>query len=1149
MTFISMSQTLLEEIIMRQKCIKMAPPAKALVALLAALLTIGLSPGLVGAQVLYGSLIGNVTDQNGAVVPGATVTIINKGTGQTREAATNESGEYSITNILAGDYDVKVTKQGFTTFTQTNLKITTNNVTRVDVQIKVGNVADVVSVTADQTFLQSDTAEVKSQLTTKEITDLPTNQYRNYQALINLVPGATPAAFQNAITDTPARSLRTFVNGTNPNSNTTRLDGAINVFIWLPHHNVYVAPVETVQEVSITTDSFDAEQGFAGGAAISVQTKSGGNQFHGSAFAFHNNQHFNAKNFFFPAKTKLNKSITNIDGGTFSGPIKRDKLFFFGSWEGTRERVGRFNILNVPTAEMRNGNFAGLGVTLYDPRTTCGRFGNPACARNAQGQEIITRQQFTNPNAVPTGLIDPIAKKVLDMIPLPNLPGDSPGVRNYFVSGSEALNRDNFDVKINWNRTPAQQIWGKFSSMDAQVIGLPSFGDAVGPPLGGLAGTGDTKVYLTTVGQTWTINKFVVDGNFGYTRMDQVSLGSDFGKNFGSEVLGIPGTNGSDPRQSGFPLFQFGFSDVGQTAGWSPAYRNDRSYTGAVNVGHVRGPHDMRFGFDTVYHQLNHWQPEILNGPRGALIFNGQAVLPGSGSPNRFHQLAQFLLGYTSSVNNTLQYELMTGREWQFGWYFRDRWQVTRNLTATLGLRYEYYPLMTRANRGLERLDLNTLDVLLGGVGGNPTNLDLTTSKKLFAPRIGFAYRLGDNTVIRSGYGITYDPIPFSRPLRGFYPLTIAQQFDADAFLPLATIKQGIPPVVGPDLSTGRVHLPSNVDERTPAAGQIHRGYIQSWNLMVERKLPGDFTTSLGYVGTQTTHQLADLNINAADVGRGNAGRPFSSKGLVRTLNLWDGYLSSNYHALQASVNRRFTRGLYVKSAYTWSKAINMTDEDGWASVGYNSPSQFSRNRALAGYDRTHMFTFGSAYELPFGKGKTWAPDSKVVSALVGGWQINGVFSAYSGTPFTVSAGSASCNCPGNSQTADLVKTDIGVTGNHGAGTPFFDVLAFRDPARTLSAGQFRYGTTGRNAYRGPGYWNLDFSLFRRFALTERFKMDFRTEAYNIFNHPQFGNPGANVSNLTFKPDGSINTLGGFGEITSTVNSERKIRFALRLEF
>jgi len=1107
---------------------------------LIALLAVGLCPQPAGAQVLYGSLIGNVTDQNGAVVAGATVTITNKGTGQVREAVASESGEYSITNILPGTYDIKATKQGFSTYTETDLNITSNNVTRVDVQMKVGNVTDVVSVTAEQTQLQTDTAEVKSQLTTKEITDLPTNQYRNYQALINLVPGATPAGFQNSITDTPQRSLATFVNGTNKNNNTTRLDGAVNVFIWLPHHNVYVAPVETVQEVTITTDSFDAEQGLAGGAAVSVQTKSGTNQFHGSAFAFHNNQHFNAKNFFYTAP-KLNKSISNIDGGTLGGPIKRDKLFFFGSWEGTRERTGRFSIESVPTAAMRNGDLSGLGVTIFDP---------------ISGATPAQRTAFANAQ-IPAARISPIAKKVLDFIPLPNLPGDSPGRRNYFASGTEGLNRDNYDAKINWNRTAAHQIWGKFSALDAQVTAQPALGAAIGPSLGGLAGTGDTKVYLVTVGQTWALRSFVVDGNFGYTRMDQAAQGVDFGKNIGSEVLGIPGTNGPDARQSGFPVFSFGFSPVGQQAGWSPVTRNDRSFTGTVNVGRTSGPHDMRFGFDMVRHQLNHWQPEVLNGPRGALFFNGQAVLNGTGSPNLYHQLAQFLLGYTSSVNNTIQYELLTGREWQFGWYFRDRWQVTRNLTATLGLRYEYYPLMTRANRGIERLDLNTFDVVLGGVGGNPTNLDMKVSKKLFAPRVGLAYRLGDNTVIRSGYGITYDPLPFSRPLRGFYPLTIAQQFDAPAsFQFYGTLQQGIPQVVGPStFDTGRVRLPTNVEERTPPGGLIHRGYIQSWNLTVERKLPSDFTVSAGYVGTQATHQLANLNLNAADVGGGNAGRPFFSRSYVRNIFLFDGRASSHYHALQMAVNRRFTHGLYLKSAYTWSRAINLADEDGGVNLPWNSQSQFYRNRAPAGYDRTHMFTTGFAYELPFGKGKTWVSDSRVGSALLGGWQINGIFSAYSGTPFTVTASDASCNCPGNQQTADLVNADIKITGNHGAGTPYFDVLAFRDPIRTLATGQFRYGTTGRNAYRGPGYWNLDFSLFRRFSLTERFKLDFRTEAYNIFNHPQFANPNSNVSNLQFNPDGSLRTTNGFGDITSTLGfsdnqaTERRIRFALRLQF
>src|SRR5215510_2618933 len=295
-----MSQTLLEEIIMRQKCFKMTPPATALVALLAALLTVGLTPGLARAQVLYGSLVGNVTDQNGAVVPGATVTITNKGTNQVREATSGSDGEYTITNVLPGVYDVKVTKQGFNTFTQTDLTITANNIMRGDFSMKIGNVSDVVSVTADATVLQTESATVKSEISDKEINEIPLTNYNNYQSLLNHVPGATPARFQNANTDTPERALTTNINGTARNNNNTRLDGATSVNIWLPHHSAYVPASESIQEVNISTNNFDAAQGLAGGAAIQVITKSGTNDFHGSAFGFHDNHLFQAKNLFHP---------------------------------------------------------------------------------------------------------------------------------------------------------------------------------------------------------------------------------------------------------------------------------------------------------------------------------------------------------------------------------------------------------------------------------------------------------------------------------------------------------------------------------------------------------------------------------------------------------------------------------------------------------------------------------------------------------------------------------------------------------------------------------------------------------------------------------------------------------------------------------
>jgi len=1111
-----------------------------LISLAILLLAVGLLAQQSPAQVLYGTLIGNVQDEKGAVVSGATVTVTNKGTGQVKETTTNDLGDYSFRDLQAGTYEVKVSMTGFATVTKTNIEISTNNVTRIDIQLKVGQVSDTVEVTAEATLLQTDTAEVKSRLNSKAIEVLPMARYRNYQSLINLVPGATPAGFQNANTDTPARALTTNINGTNRNNNNTRLDGATNVFIWLPHHTVYVAPAETIQEVNITTSSYDAEQGMAGGAAITVQTKSGTNEIHGSLFALHNNQTFNAKNVFRPAAfPKKDKSITNIDGFTIGGPIKRDKLFYFGGWEGMRERVGKFALFNVPTEAMRRGDFSAFSTIIYDPDT------GTVDGRN--------RTPFLG-NIIPPNRISPIAKKLIDLTPLPNLPGSGAfGVtQNFFNSATQVMNRDNIDIKINWNRATSHQIWGKYSIMDAQVEGQFGLNQAGGPCLcEGGNGVGDTFVQVATIGHTWTIRpNVVVDGNFGFTRMGQQVLGPDFGKNIGLDVLGIPGTNGPDIRQSGFPQFAIsGFTTLGNVNNWSPIFRTDQSFTGTTNLGWLKRNHDLRFGFDLVRHHLNHWQPEIGVGPRGQLNFNGGATSINGVTPQATHGYAQFLLGVTSSVEKSLQHELMTGREWQLGWYVRDRWQATRNLTVTLGLRYELYPLITRADRGIERLDIATMKVLLGRLGGNPDNVGVEVSHKLFAPRFGLAYRLGDSTVIRSGYGITYNPMPFSRPLRGFFPLTIAASFvstvpGANAtFTPFGTLAQGIPPFSGPDLSKGVVDLPPNVDMRTPPNGLIHRGYIQSWNFTIERKLPADFVVSAGYVGTQTTHQLADLDINAAGPGQGNTGRPFFRNfGRTAPTRFWDGWLSSNYHSLQVAINRSFTRGLFVKGAYTYSKAINWTDDDGWAGVTFNHPSALHMNRGLAGYDRTHMLQMGFAAELPFGKGKRWA-NSGAASTIIGNWQVNGIFSSLSGTPFTVAASGASLNAPGNGQTADQVKAEVKKLGGTGAGASFFDPFAFKPVT------EVRFGNTSRNILRGPGMVNLDFSIFRIFPITEGTRLEFRVEAFNFTNTPHFNNPGANVSSLILNADGTIRSLNGFTEITSARDDSRQFRFGLRFTF
>ncbi|RPI23070.1 MAG: TonB-dependent receptor [Acidobacteria bacterium] len=1090
----------------------------------------------VQAQVLYGSVSGNVKDATGGAIPGVEVTITNPATNFTQTAATNDAGAFLISNVPKGTYTLKVTMAGFREYVSENVVVTVGNVTRQDVNLEVGGVAETITVSGAGTLLQTDTSDVKSQVETKEITDLPLNQYRNYQSLLNLVPGATPAEFQNAVTDTPGRALTTNVNGTARNNNNTRIDGAQSVNIWLPHHTAYVPPSETVEVVNVSTNNFDAEQGFAGGAALTVVTKSGTNRLSGSAFGYHENSALNARDFFNYLDTDGDGEADNpagrrsITGFTLGGPIKKDKLFFFGGWEGTFQGLARTQTVTVATAAQRAGDFSAFlpNTVIYDPLT-----GNP----DGSG-----RTPFPN-NVIPQERISPSARTLQDLVPLPNLEGLT---QNFERSGTEALDRHNFDAKADYYVNDNYRVWGKFSFMDAEVAKDAIFGPAGGGAIGGGGdGRGLTDVKVYGVGHTWTITPtLLMDGNFGVNDMDQEVLTADIESgNFGQDVLGIPGTN-STPEQAracevdgvnrcgGVPRFGIGgYAALGQVDGWSPLFRDEDSYTFTNNFSWTKGRHETRFGYDAIRHDLIHWQPEIGPGPRGNFEFPIEMTGSKGGgvSPSNANGYAAFLLGLPSSVGKSLQWELMTANEWQHAVFFRDRWQLTPNLTVTAGLRYEYYPLVTRDDREMEFLDLDTFNVILEN--------DIEVSRNLFAPRVGFAYRLSDNDVIRSGYGITYDPLPFARPLRGFFPLTIAGTFEgADPAVPFRTLEEGIPIFTGPETSPGAViPLPSFVEMRTMPEDKIHRGYIQSWNMIYERKLPSDVVASIGYVGTQTTRQLADHLINWAPPGGGTEGRQLYPRSTA-TIRYWDGWLSSNYHSLQVAVNRRFTKGFFMKGAYTYSRAINMTDDDGWADLMWNDPAILYRNRAEAGYNRPHVFQLAAIYDLPFGRGA----DDSLLTKIVGGWQVNGIFSVSENRPFTV--GSASTiNTRHNAQTADQVKPEAETLGGI-LDSPYYDPTAFAPVNRVPGQDCTNldcYGNTGRNILRGPSWVNLDFSLFRHFRITEQTGLEFRSEFFNLTNTPHFSNPVTSASESNFM------------HITSTSDNapERTVRFGLRLRF
>jgi len=1060
----------------------------------AALVLVSMCPGIAAAQALYGSVTGTVSDNSGAAIPGVSVTLTNEGTGLVLDTVTDTEGSYTVRNVLPGTYTLNASLQGFKAFSQTGIPLTAGNILRVNATLEIGNLTESITVTTEAALLKTDKADVSVELQPKAITDMPLNQYRNYQALMNLVPGATPGAFQNSTGSTPQRSLRTFVNGTNPNNNSTRIDGAASINIWLPHHAGMVASAETIDNVNIVTNNFDADTGMAGGAAIAVVTKSGTNNLRGSAFIFHNRDEWNANTFFNNAN-KLNKPpVTNsIYGGTLGGPIVKNRLFYFGSYERFKEERGLQETFSVPTARMRQGDFSEVlaqypNFRIYDPLT------GDAAGNN--------RAVFPN-GIVPANRISAIAQKINETYPAPNTTADLNGNRiadDYVVQRAPMFDRHNYDAKVSFNRSPAHQIWGKVSYLKADVDDRFQLGfDQVAPA--------PTTVTAPVVGHTWTLSPtLILDGSFGVTYNEQSGLAPDYGTNWGSDIWGIPGTNGGDIRQSGQPLISTGFSALGNNSTWNPYFYTTSVYSFSQALTKVAGKHELRAGYDLNHLEMNHWQPEIGSfGPRGGMTFGGNTTSAVGYQPvGGFNSYAGFLLGLSSSYGKSVQAEEMTTREWQHGLYIRDRWQVNDKLTFNGGLRFEMYPTMTRADRGIERLDYATWNVLIGGRGGNPSNVGIKGKPVYVAPRIGAAYRIDDNTVFRTGYGITVNPLPWSRPLRGFYPATIAFSNSAAGFGYVGSLEQGIPGVTIPDLSSGAVPLPSGVDMRTPSPGNVDRATLHQWNVTFERRLPLDLVTTVAYVGTRTNGGYADINENYAAPGTNNAGRQyFAQAGNASILN-WGNWTTSKYHSLQTSVNRPFKNGLMIKGAYTWSKAMNEADEDGWTGLTWNIPDQRYRNYARGGYDRTHVLQMGFVYELP------WMRDSQsILGYAVKDWQINGIYSAFSGTPFTIGGNNAQLLAPGAGTITANQNGEVNVINSPSRDAKWIDTSIFSNPTG------LQWGNSGRNAFRLPAVWNLDFSVFRNIPIG-RYRVEFRAQASNVFNHTRWVGVDTGINSPTF---------------------------------
>jgi hypothetical protein len=974
------------------------------------------------AQVLYGSLTGNVTDPHGAAIPNVRVEAVNTGTGVARQATTDDRGAYLFNNLQFGFYKVTITATSFRKVVENNVQVNANEIRRVDIQLQIAQASETVEVIADAAVLQTDKADVHAEISSQEVEELPYNggEGKNFQSLLFLIPGAgIPATIEaNSEAGNPQRAQTLFMNGVSSTGNSTKLDGATVSYPWLPVNIAYVPPSEAIQTVNVSTNSFDAEQGAAGGAAVNVTIKSGTNQFHGVMFERNQNNDMVAVNYF-SHTSPLSKNIFNQYGFALGGPVLlpkiyngRNKLFFFLDFQGTKRRqYASTPNLTLPTAAMRTGDFSATNGTVYDPLTG-----------NADG---TGRTPFAG-NIVPTNRIDPAAATLGGLLPALTR---NQQTTNYDAYGNTTYNRDNWDFKVNYNPNEKSMIWGRYSlsPMDifAPLILGPAGGDAFS---GGNPGHAGGRVQTSAAGFTYTLSPtFLVDANVGYTRQNIGADGDPQDKDYGLDVLKIPGTNGIGPNYYGIPAFQVsGVANIGNTNTGSPFLFRDNQYTSSINVSKIKGAHSLRFGFAYDKYALNHFQPQggTFGTARGTFGFDGTlTALKGGPVVNTpVNSWAQFLLGFPSHVGKITQFQNPNALRFSdWGLYARDQWQVNSKLTVNYGLRWEYYPIFSHDNYGAVRFDPATDNILIGGEGGVPWDTGASANKKNFAPRLGIAYRLGTKTVVRTGYGITVDPDNM-RNQRNAFPSVINQdysplntyQFVTYAGIPQVSLRNGILPPSYPDISVGILKPSPTASPSTylPSTGTVtfpqnmNRGYIQSWNFFIQHEFSPTLTAEAGYVGTHAVHTMMAVNINGSAPGTGTAGRQLYPY-ITSDMNSYEPFGSLKYNALQARLRKRIGTSL-VGASYTFSKALN-TGDSGDSPLFRAYPESFSLNKGLAGFDRTHTIQIYYVYMLPFGKGHTML-NHGVAAQIFGGFQLGGTVSKYSGLPFSVGTSSSSLN-------------------------------------------------------------------------------------------------------------------------------------------
>ena len=1080
------------------------------------------------AQAGQSELSGEVRDPAGSRLAAARVAVVDAATGRRVETTTGAGGLYLLPNLRPGRYRLEASADGFRTQLRDGLELRTGERARVDVTLEAGRFTDSATVTADVSLLQSERSDVGQVIPNRAVVQLPLNG-RSYVPLIALAPGVA----------LPPGSILPRINGGRPRVNEYIYDG-ISVLQPEPGTVPYFPTIDGIQEFKVVTNSPPAEFGRFNGGVVNLSTKSGSNQLHGTAWEFLRHEALNARNLFAPATAQdpdKPRFRRNQFGFVLGGPIAKDRTFFFLDYQGSRQSVARVRISTVPTALQREGIFtervAGQVPSLYDPATTQPLPGGG-----------FTREPFPG-GVIPAARFDSVAAGLLGRYPLPNLPGTA---NNYRRLGEEEADSDLVGLRIDHRISPRDQLFGRFAWQREWGDPLTPLPDGSGSLTTGILGPTNTKTLSATLNYVQVLRPSTFNElRLGYTQRKTDRLGLALSGTPSAE-LGLPGIPTNAAFNEALPTFVVdGFQQLG-----SPSNTFSNAKTAVFQLVDVlswqRGRHSFKFGLDWRYEALDVVQPPS---PTGSFRFTSQGSdLPGRSGTGL--SLASFLLGQVQNFSIDLQQQTLRPRALVQEYFAQDDWRVTSRLTVNAGLRFTLnFPSTEKDDQG-SVFDLATEQLEYAGRDGNERS-----ARELHwfnaGPRIGLAFQATPKSVVRAAYALVWIEqagitTPFTLPQFPFLQTTGQPSLDnAHPAFVLASGPSVTPVGVTPDAGLGQGVF--------SADRGLGSGYLQQWNLMLQRELGANLAVEIGYAGSKGTHiGVPDTNLNqltAEQLAIGNpllqrvpnpfygqipasssiGGATITRAQLLRdyprftNVSLYRNNVgNTSYHAILAKIEKRLSHGLSFLVCYTFSKLVDDAGSVFDASIlsgpVANYPVADSHNRALerdlSTGDMTHVFVTSFVWDLPFGSGRRFQPTG-VLGAIANGWQLSGVLTLQSGMPFPVTQVTNFNAFAGFGTQRPNVVSKPELPASERGTERWFDTDAF------AVAPQFTLGNASRNPVRGPGYQNLDLALIRRIPLGTKPALELRLEAFNVTNTPPLAQPNGVLGSPGF---GSITAAG-----------------------